>query len=80
MLGSKAGLLAVGEFVRKSWAGTRRGHLGQRSECECSGKGRRGEEDSREREEGEGRAGDRGEELEKERWVEWRIAQGVLVE
>ena len=59
----------MGEFVRKSWAGTRRGHLGQRPECECSGKDWRGEEDSREWEEEEGRAGDRGKELEKERWV-----------
>ena len=40
VLGSKAHLLAVGEFVRKSWAGTRRGHIGQRTECECYGKGR----------------------------------------
>ena len=70
MLGSKAGLLAVGEFVRKSWAGTRRGHLGQRPDCEGSGNGRRGEEDSRDWEEEKERVGDRLEEIERERWLE----------
>ena len=73
MLESKAGLLAVGEFVRKSWAGTRRGHLGERQQCEGSGNSRRGEEDSRDWEEEEERIGDRWEEMESERWLEWNI-------
>ena len=66
VLGSKAGLLALGEFVRMSWAGTRRGHLGQIPECEGSGSGRRGEEDTRDWEEEEVGAGDGWEEVERE--------------
>jgi len=77
MLGSRAGLLGVGEFVRNSWAGTRRGHLGERPECSGSGNGRRGEEDRRDWEEEEVRVGDRLEEMERERWLEWRIADGL---
>ena len=44
--------MAVGRFVGKSWAGTRKDYLGEVVRVECSGNGRRGEvEGDREEEE-----------------------------
>ena len=79
MLGSKAGLLAVGKFVGKSGAGTRTGYLGKLAGHECSGNGRRGEKEV-EREEEDDRRVEGWEEREMERWREWRIAEGMEVE
>ena len=76
MLGSKAGLLAVGKFVGKSWAGIRKDYLGEVERFECSGNGRRGEEEVDWEEEGNER-GEEWEEREEERWMEWRMAEGI---
>jgi len=79
VLGSKAGLLAVGRFIGKSGAGTRKDYLGSLVEPECSGNGRSGEEDQ-EREEEEVVEGEGWEEREEERWMEWRQAGGMMEE
>ena len=78
MLGTKAGLKAVGDFVGRSWAATRRGLLKQVPEGEGSGNGRSGKEDL-EREEEDLKIDDlvggrELEEREEERWLEWRKA------
>lgn len=74
MLGTKAGLKAVGKFVRESWAGTRKDYLEGVKRDECSGNGRRGEkEESWEEEEEVGVEG--WEEREEERWMKWRMAE-----
>ena len=79
MLGSKAGLLAVGRFIGKSGAGTRKDYLGSLVEPECSGNGRSGKEEQ-EREEEEVIEGGGWEEREEERWIEWRQAGGLMEE
>ena len=79
MLGTRAGLLAVGRFIGKCGAGTRTAYLGECGREECSGNGRRGEEEV-DREEEEDMRGDEWEEREEERWREWRMAEGMEVE
>lgn len=74
VLGTKAGLMAVGKFVEESWVGTRKDYLGEVKRDECSGNGRRGEEEENWEEEEE--VGVEGwEEREEERWREWRMAK-----
>ena len=74
MLGTKAGLMAVGKFVGESWAGTRKDYLGEVKRDECSGNGRRGEEEENWEEEEEVGV-EEWEEREEKRWREWRMAE-----
>ena len=52
-LGTKAGLMAVGKFVEKGWARTRKDWLGAVKRDEYSGNGRRGEKEEQDWEQGE---------------------------